>query len=322
MENVPLILRTTQAIGDFLIGAVHDTMDATATGIGAIPGQVVDATKYALGVDRFVGEDRPWSKIGTGFRGDFWDGDNGLTRFAERFNHTVFSVVLGGVNTITGGLTYEWVNRGLGIDCPYFFPGPQDARELGQFFSSGLAMMLMGRQLLRAPSARIAAPVPLPVPPDVIIVEQAPRVAIGPFRPYYAVPSAVEEVAAHIRNGNVVAPSILRRMLDLRSPQLLDSVARTTVTLLRDGHLPMHLLETIIWDTHPRTLYLVQHLNEMRAGSPRLQAIWRHLKLDAYQLEVLPGGDAQLMPFQFVERPMPLPRPTQVPPSLSPETYN
>jgi hypothetical protein len=280
MNNTSIMMQGTRAIGDFLIGAVYDTLNATAESIGAIPEQSYNAAKYTFGVDRFVGEGRSWGKIGTGYHGDFWSGDNGLTRFAERVNHTVFSVVLGGVNTVSGGLTYNWVNIGLGVDCPYFFPGPQDARELGQFFSSSLAMVFMGRQLLKAPM-RTASSSRLP--------ENLPK---SPA----AIPVAIEDVAANIRQGNVVAPSILRRMLDIRSPELIDPIARTTVQLLSEGHLPVRLFETIIWDSHPRTMYLVRYLYDFRAGSPRLQAIWRHLGLDAYQMEILPNGDSQLRP--------------------------
>lgn len=312
------ILQTTQAVGDFLVGATHDTIDAAVTGIGTIPGQIYSATKYTLGADRFLGEGRPWSKIGTGYRGDFWQGDNGLTRMAERFNHVVFSVVLGGVNTIAGGLPYEWVNQRMGVDCPYFFPGPQSARELGQFFSSALIVITTGRQVLglRAATPR---PISFPEPLAFAMPERplAPPVAIGRFRPSYIVPNAVEEVAAHIRSGNVAAPPILRKMLDVRSPELIDPVARVTVELLSEGHLPVHLFETIIWDTHPRTQYLVHYMNVMRFRSPRINAIWRHMKLSAYQLDVLPDGASQLRPFLISD----MPRPSQIQ-SLTPhEAY-
>lgn len=329
-----IFLQSTQAVGEFLLGAVHDTLDATAAGIGAIPGQVYDATKYALGVDRFVGENRPWFKIGTGYQGDFLDGDNGLNRFAERFNHTVLSVALGGVNTVTGGLTYELVNRKLGIDCPYFFPGPTNAREMGRFFSSGMIMMLTGRQILTALKPGVAATASVGIDPIPMMVERPPLlnsdpiayspdhlrvlayqsplpikgpiqlqwmdpirvVSQGPVRLQYAVPDAVEGVVAHVRRGNVVAPRILRQMLNVRTPTLIDPVARATIELLRDGHLQVHLLEGIIWDAHPRTAFLFQYLNEMRVGSPHLKALWRHLKLDEYEVEFLANGDTQLVP--------------------------
>lgn len=288
-----IFLQSTQAVGEFLLGAVHDTLDATAAGISAIPGQVSDATKYVLGVDRFVGEDRQWFEMGTGFQSDFWEGDNIVSRVAERVNNTVFSVVLGGVNTIGVGKPYEWVNQDMGIDCPYFFPGPTNVREMGRFFSSGVIMMLTGRQILTAFKPRVV--LPTNVTPR-IFKKRPPIAAQGPIRMQYSVPSVAQDLATHIRRGSVVAPSILRRMLDVRTPAVVGPAARITIELVREGHLPTHLLEKILWDTHPRTAYLFQYLSDMRVGSPRLRAIWDHLQLDTYEVEMFANGDTQLRP--------------------------
>lgn len=287
------ILLTTQAIGEFLIGGSFDFLDATADSISAIPGQVYDSTKYALGVDRYVGEGRSWCKMGMGYRGDFWESDdNGLSRFAERFNNAVFSFGLAAVNTVGMGYPYKIVNQEMGIDCPYFFPGPTNAREMGRFFSSGLAVMLTGRQLLMVSKARIA--VPMEVPTN-FQIDPIPVVAQG-SRLKYAIPSVAEDLVGHIRRGNVVAPSLLRQMLNTRVPTVLDPLTQTTVQLFGEGHLPIKLFETLLWETHPRTIYLVDHLSVMRARYPRLAAIWNHYNLGDYIVEALPNGDSQLVP--------------------------
>lgn len=303
-----IFLHSTQALGEFLIGASYDTWDATVAGMASIPGQVRAASKYALGVDRVVGENRPWSQLGTGYRGDFWAGDNGPTRLAERFNHTVFSIALGAVNTLGGGLPYTLVNQKMGIACPYFFPGPTNARELGRFFASGVAMMMTGRQLLVASEVRVIVPTTLAMDP-VPVIPPIPRIVHqGPVRLQYALPSAIETVATHIRRGNVVAPSVLKRMLDVRHAELVGPAARATIELVREGHLPTHLLEGILWDTHPRTAHLFHHLYDMRAGSPRLNALWNHLGLDAYEIEVFANGDTQLRPIYTPLQAAPTPR--------------
>lgn len=286
-----IFLQSTQAIGDFLMGAVPDTLDATVAGISAMPGQVVDASKYAFGVDRVVGENRSWSKLGTGYRGNFWDGDNGPNRLVDRVSNALWSFTLGGINIIGGGAPYALVNEKMGIDCPYFFPGPTNAREIGRFFSSGVIMMLTGRQILTAFKPRVV--LPTNVTPR-IFKKRPPIAAQGPIRMQYSVPSVAQDLATHIRRGSVVAPSILRRMLDVRTPEVVGPAARTMIELVREGHLPTHLLEGILWDTHPRTAYLFQYLSDMRVGSPRLRAIWNHLQLDAYEVEVFANGDTQL----------------------------
>ncbi len=308
------ILQTTQATGEFLIGAVFDFLDIAATGIAATPGQIYDSTKYAVGADHYMGEGRPWSKMGTGYSGDFVDGDNGFTRVTERFNNAAFSFGLGGLNTVLMGGPYRVVNQWMGIDCPYFFPGPTTAREAGRFFSSGLAMMLLGQRFFAAPE--------LPRP---FYLEASKAIEQGPVRVHYAIPSGVEDLADHIRRGSVVAPSFLRRTLDVRNPGVLKSAAHSTVELVREGYLPVRLLEGIIWDTHPRTAFLYRSLSTMRYGSPRLIAMWKLLQLDTYEVETLANGDTQLRPIiPPTQCPVPAVRPASAVTTRVPavSTYN
>lgn len=291
-----IILETTKAVGEFLLGAVHDTVGAVATGVWNFPHRLEANTRYIAGVDCVLDEGRPWSKMGLGYSTSFWAGDNGLNRLAECFNDTVLSVLLGGINTVTMGLTYNGVNEGLGIDCPYFVPGPNTWRESGQFFSRGVMIMLMGRQLT-APRASL-------MPRMVTTKIELPPVAQGKFTSYYAAENPLQEIAAHIRSGNRAAPAVLKKLLDVRMPATLDAATQTLVQLVGEGHLPIQFLEKLLWETHPRLQPLMQHLQRMRFDYPRLNTLWDQLKLDSYELCVLPRGEVQL-------RPTPMP-PTQL----------
>jgi len=133
-EKIPLSRKVTSTIfrsGRDIVFGVGDAIWGALT----FPDK---ALKYWFGVDKKLGQNRPWSFSNIGREWDTSLQGNPLYRIPDTAAHLFY----GAINTLTAGLPHKIFNEELGLGIEYFAPPPTDLRGSAQWVTQGVLAAL------------------------------------------------------------------------------------------------------------------------------------------------------------------------------------